>query len=618
MTERRGPSRRLPPVRSLRRRWPAAIVSLGAVTLGCGGPSGPVETSARATPVASDSYPPAEQQLRAERPPPPQGGQRSELLGMLAEQLRRSFSSLAQQAEPAHFLAYQVTEQESYEISASHGALVRSERGQSRVLDIDLRVGSAAADDTRRIPGEPFVSTYHGQTALPLTGSGPAVVNTVWLATNKQYESARQRWQRVRAENERSDDTRVEAPSFSPQGPVVAFLPRVEHELDAPRWEKLLARVSDTWSEYPQLVSSVDLSVQSQNRSYVNSDGTELQTGEHRVRLSFTVSTISEDGMPLTRYEAIDVRSVDDLPSERELKSRFARVFEDVRALSRAPLIEPYAGPAILDGRAAGVFFHEIFGHRIEGHRQDDVSEGQTFSALVGQQIVSDVLDIFDDPSLYRLNGVELNGHYFFDDEGVAARRAPLIEDGVLRGFLMSRTPTRRFLESNGHGRRQTGHRPVSRQANLVVEPNRAVSFSTLRRALLDEVKRQGLPYGLRFSEITGGYTQTQRYESQAFKVVPVMVYRVFPDGREELVRGVDIEGTPLTALSKVVMAANDYQVFNGVCGAESGWVPVSATSPSILVSQIEVARQEQTRARPPLLPPPTLATASSSASGAL
>jgi predicted Zn-dependent protease len=276
-----------------------------------------------------------------------------------------------------------------------------------------------------------------------------------------------------------------------------------------------------------------------------------------------------------------------------------------VRALRDAPVIEPYVGPAILDGKAAGVFFHEVFGHRIEGHRQDAEHEGQTFASMVGQQIMLASLSIYDDPTISRLNGVDLNGFYLFDDEGVPAQRANLIEAGVLRGFLLSRAPARGFHHSNGHGRREPGHAVVARQANLVIDPAQTVSRETLERALLAEVSAQQLPHGLRFAEISGGFTQTQRYDTQAFKVIPVMVYKIYPDGREQLVRGVDIEGTPLTALSKIALAANDFEVFNGVCGAESGWVPVSATSPSMLLSQIEVARKEQGDAKPPLLPPP-------------
>ena len=181
----------------------------------------------------------------------------------------------------------------------------------------------------------------------------------------------------------------------------------------------------------------------------------------------------------------------------------------------------------------------------------------------------------------------------------------------MLNGFLLSRSPTRGFSPSNGHGRRQEGRAVVSRQGNLVVEPKLVVPVAELRRMLREEAKRQGKLYGLSFRDISGGFTNTARGGPQAFKVLPILVYRVWVDGRpDELVRGVDLVGTPLAALSKIMAAADDYQTFNGYCGAESGFVPVSATSPSLLVQQIEVERRDKGSDKPPVLPAPALAPA--------
>jgi predicted Zn-dependent protease len=188
----------------------------------------------------------------------------------------------------------------------------------------------------------------------------------------------------------------------------------------------------------------------------------------------------------------------------------------------------------------------------------------------------------------------------------VVAQRAPLVVGGILKGFLLSRSPTRGFRNSNGHGRRQEGRAVVSRQGNLVVEPKVAVPVEDLRRRLRDVAKRQGKPYGLLFRDISGGFTNTARGGPQAFKVLPILVYRVWVDGRpDELVRGADLVGTPLSALSRIIAASDDYQTFNGYCGAESGFVPVSATSPSLLVEQIEIERRDKGNDKPPILAAP-------------
>jgi predicted Zn-dependent protease len=169
----------------------------------------------------------------------------------------------------------------------------------------------------------------------------------------------------------------------------------------------------------------------------------------------------------------------------------------------------------------------------------------------------------------------------------------------------MSRTPIEGFPKSNGHGRKQVGLNPVARQSNLIVEVAPEAVRPDLKKLLIEEVQKQGLPFGLYFDDIQGGFTLTGRTIPNAFNVLPLMVYRIYPSGREELVRGVDLIGTPLTAFSKIVAADKNLAVFNGTCGAESGSVPVSAVSPGIFVSQIEVQRKQKSQERPPVLPAP-------------
>jgi predicted Zn-dependent protease len=294
------------------------------------------------------------------------------------------------------------------------------------------------------------------------------------------------------------------------------------------------------------------------------------------------------------------------LPTRATLVAQVTALRDELLALRAAPLAEPYTGPAVLEGKAAGVFFHEIFGHRLEGHRQKDDFEGQTFTDQIGKRVLPEFIDVIDDPTAARLGETPLAGHYFVDDEGVSARPTVLVDEGKLKTFLLSRSPVVPFVASNGHGRRAVGHRVVARQGNLIVSARKSVSSGELREELIDEIKRQRKPYGLLFKDIEGGYTLTDRQGPQAFKVEPLMVYRVFADGRpDQLVRGVEIVGTPLSAFERIVAADDRPAVFNGMCFAESGWVPVSAVSPSLLLRTLEVERSMHDRAKPPLLPPP-------------
>ncbi len=309
--------------------------------------------------------------------------------------------------------------------------------------------------------------------------------------------------------------------------------------------------------------------------------------------------------MELHRSEWVDVASLDRVLDDAQIAARVDKVIADLTALRAAPVADPYEGPAILEGPAASVFFHEVFGHRIEGHRQKDEGEGQTFAKQIGQRIMPEWLDVYDDPTIARLAGVDLNGFYRVDDEGVPAQRASLVEHGVLKTFLLGRSPTRGFVHSNGHGRRSIAHSPVSRQANLVAVPARTVDRATLQKMLVDEVVRQHKPYGLVFRELDGGFTMTSRFEPQSFKLLSIMVSRVYPDGHEQLLRGADLEGTPLAALGDILAAGDDMQTFDGYCGAESGFVPVSSSSPSLLVAHVEVAKKAKERGKPPILPGP-------------
>ena len=350
-------------------------------------------------------------------------------------------------------------------------------------------------------------------------------------------------------------------------------------------------------------------SARAENEYLVNSEGSQIQQGRKYLRIVLSASTKAEDGMELSQYRTFNAASLEGLPTEEELKAEFKKVIDQVLALREAPLVEPYTGPAILMNRASGVFFHEIFGHRIEGHRQKDVEEGQTFTKKVGEQILPEFISVHDDPAMRKWGDVDLRGYYKYDDEGVPSQDVTLVENGVLKTFLLSRSPVQDFVHSNGHGRRSPGNDVVSRMGNTIVYSTKTAGFDELRQMLIAECKKQDKPYGLLFDDITGGFTGTSRRGTQTFKVLPVVVYRVYPDGRpDELVRGVDIVGTPLTSFSKITYTGDDPDVFNGSCGAESGFIPVSCVSPSILVSEIEVEKRRREQDKPPILAPPIAA----------
>jgi predicted Zn-dependent protease len=325
-----------------------------------------------------------------------------------------------------------------------------------------------------------------------------------------------------------------------------------------------------------------------------------------QARLVVFAATRADDGMDLYRAQTFEAETVAGLPTQAELEAAIRELGKSLEALRKAPVTEPFDGPAILSGRAAAVFFHEVLGHRLEGQRQRGDEEGQTFTKEVGNEILPTFLSVADDPTRTTFGKTWLSGSYEYDDEGQKARRVDLIDNGVLKTFLMSRLPIASFGASNGHGRAQSGRVPTGRQGNLIVTSTKSVPESELRKQLIDEAKKQGKPYGLYFEDISSGDSETTRRSPQAFQVVPLVVWRLYADGRpDELVRGVSIVGTPLSALKRILATSDKSEVFNGECGAESGTIPVSAVAPAMLVSEMETQKQAQGTARPPILPIP-------------
>jgi len=534
-------------------------------------------------------------------------------LAALRDELQRGMTELKAKGNPApYYIGYEVHDRKEVVVSASYGALVQSSSRRSRILDTDVRVGDYRLDSTHAIRSDDFdySSALSGHAVtLPLSDDPGALRSVAWLETDRRYKEAAERLVKVRTQRTLKVADEDPSDDFSHEKPVTYIGQAAAIEVDVPAWEKKMRELSARFRKQDDIYDSqVTLQVVSHTRWLLSSEGSVIQTGRNYVRVFLQAETRADDGMELERFESYDAASFDSLDKVSEMEKGADKMIADLKALRKAPLADPYIGPAILEGRAAGVFFHEIFGHRVEGHRQKNEDEGQTFAKKIGEPVMPTFVSVYDDPTLSRIGGVDLNGFYRYDDEAVTAQRATLVDKGVLTGFLLSRSPTRGFHESNGHGRRQEGRPVVSRQGNLVVQTSAVVPIDELRHRLREEAKRQGKQYGLLFRDISGGFTNTTRTGPQSFKVLPILVYRIWADGRpDELVRGVDLVGTPLSSLSRILASGDDYQTFNGYCGAESGFVPVSATSPSLLVQQIEIERRDKGSDKPPVLPAPSL-----------
>lgn len=523
--------------------------------------------------------------------------------------MRRAFKTLKKQNPPVYYMAYTFTEGASYGISVEDGGVSQQWENQVNYVDVQARAGSATMDNTRKLKNAKDDYSVVGGRVPALTGNGSAFTAAVWRLTQRAAEHAQQAYGRVQADVQAASQRMDDSPDFV-FPPVSSYCRTVDSvDIDWQKVEDLLVKASRrVQGNATVLTNNFDFSGKIVHRYFVDSQGTRLKTPAAEFRLTYSLAGKTADGLEISRMNGYDMLDMSGLPSEEKLLADVAQSLRELEALSRAPLAEPITAPAILKSRAMGVFVHEVLGHRMEGHRQKEDSFGRTFTSKLGQQVTAPFISVVDDATLESFAGVPLRGFYEYDDEGVKAQPVVMIENGVLKNFLMSSSPIKGFAASNGHGRRARDKRAVARMGNTRVIASETVPYEQLEKMLLEEIKRQGKPYGFIIDDLSGGFTMTDTGSPQVFKLEPKLVYRVYPDGRKEVLRGADLVGTPLVSFSQILAAADDDGVFNGNCGAESGWVPVSAVAPSILFKTLEIENTAKSAVKPPVLPPPSAA----------
>jgi len=529
-------------------------------------------------------------------------------LKLMSAELKRSIKTLKKLTPPVYYLSYTYEDKNMQSFSVQQGELV-SDTSRSSVLAVLARSGSPKMDNTRPLKGSQSESGNSLQVmygVTPFDDDPVAFKLALWSATQNMAEKAQEELARVQTNSQTAAVRQDDSDDF--------VLPPAEQYCREQKPQQFDTEKISAWlTEASQLTrgkkfvqdSRFSFSVEQGHRYFANSAGTQLKTPFIFVRLSYVLVNLLEDGTPLQRFRTYDVTEESQLPSKEQFLADVRQSLTELEGLTNAPEADPVTVPAILKNRAMAVFVHEVLGHRVEGHRQKLDSFGKTFTSKVGQLITAPFITIVDDATLRSFNGEPLRGFYEYDDEGVKVRPVTLVENGILRGFLMSSSPINGFPTSNGHGRGELGKLPVARMGVTRLVANQTVSYDELEKQLLAEIRAQQKPYGYIIDDLSGGFTMTETFFPQVFKLQPKLVYRLYPDGRKEIVRGADIVGTPLVSFGQILAAADDYAVFNGSCGAESGWVPVSAIAPSVLLKSLEIEKTGKSDDKPPLLPSP-------------
>jgi len=528
------------------------------------------------------------------------------VLTAMEQELNRSMKELKlEDYDKPYFISYLIKENTVNQIMAKFGSLILSEKSKTRELFVDVRVGDYQLDNS--VNGKSGSrSSYKRSSLLPIENDIDAIRAVIWQITDDTYKKSLTQYFNKKAKKVQEVD-KNNLPSFSKEKPRIHIGKERQLVFDKSEWEKKIKELSSIVKDYRELDdSTITFTAQKETVFFINSEKSKYITDDILYSINIDLSAISEDGNVINNFGSFHYKSIADIPDLDSIKKEVKKVIDEAYEIKNAKSINPINVPAILEPEAAGILFHEAIGHRLEGERQIDDTQGQTFSERVGTQIIPSFLSIEDNPSLYDFNGGSLLGYFVYDDQGVKGKRVSLVKNGILRNFLLSRTPVKGFINSNGHGRASNGRAPMARMSNLIIRSENEFSKQELKNLLIQEIKKQNKDFGIIIKKMTGGETNTSSYDFQAFKATPLLLYKVDPDtGEETPVRGVEIVGTPLISINKIIATGNNYKAFNGFCGAESGYVPVSTIAPSILISEIELQKTTSEKEKKPILPPP-------------
>lgn len=535
-----------------------------------------------------------------------------DLLKILEKEISRGMEYYKKADIPVYLISYRVDEVETYSIMSSFGTLIRSNANKERLLTVQVRVGDKNLDNFHELRDDAsaYLTSRYTIVNIPVDNDAKAISLALWEATETEYRNAAARFEKIKANVAVKVEAEDKAPDYSSVTPVQYYekpLKMSDFKFDIKDWENRLKKYSASFADKKDILDGEStLTFKIERKYFANSEGTSIAQNNTYCHAFLSVMTQAEDGMELPLLQMYFGLNPQNLPEDKVMVKDAQDIAKTAIAMKTAPVVDPYTGPAILSNDAAGVFFHEIFGHRIEGLRLKSESDGQTFKKKVGEVVLNKDLSVIFDPTITSYKGIPLNGSFKYDDEGVKGEKVVIVDKGVLKNFLMTRTPINDFPKSNGHARAQAGYQPVSRQSNLLVETEKPYSDEQLKKMLIEEAKNQGKEYGYYFAKVTGGFTMTGRFIPNSFNVTPLEVYRVFVDGRpDELVRGVDLVGTPLAMFSQVEAAGMTPGNFAGTCGAESGGIPAGCCSPALFVKQIEMQKKDKSQNRPPIIERP-------------
>ncbi len=550
----------------------------------------------------------------------------------MLDELARAKTLQLNNLDKPYFVQYGTSEVDQGSISASLGGVTSSTRVHFREPRIEVRVGDYKFDNTNSI--------YTGNTRLglfPIDDDYQAMRTDLWLTTDGLYKAATDQITRKRgalreiAEPEKTAD-------FAIAKAVQIVQPAATLKFDQKLWEDVVRRLSARFTAHPKVISSsVRLRSISSTYRLVNTEGTIVRVPQQLSEIEIAANGLAPDGSRVWDHQFITVFDPAQFPKPAELEKAAEAIGTETEALIKAPTVEDYSGPVLFEQEAAAELMAAVLTDAVCLQRKPVAPPGadnpgsevieSVWATRVGSKVAPDWLAILDNPEEQQFHGTLLAGHYLVDDEGIPAQRVMLVDKGVFKGFLFSRQPVREFNTSNGHGRLPGGWGAEAAViGNLFVHADQTVSETQMRTKLMQKVKSAGLKYGViirrldfpstaNFQELQSMARQLQKNGYARTVNMPLLAYRVYPDGHEELVRGLRFREFSAKDLRDLDAASDHPYVLNYVnngssfnlANAGSDATTSSVISPSLLFDNVDLARAEDEAGRLPIVPPPTL-----------
>lgn len=559
------------------------------------------------------------------------------LLRAMNDELARSKQlAVVAGSDAPYFFSYTLTDAETLRVSASMGAVVSVSRNRFRSPQTEVRVGSYDFDNTGHIfSGIYSGSRYDGN--WPLDDDYANFRSELWLSTDRAFKAAVESMARKRASMNNANASAESLPDFSKVAPVVSIGKVVRPKVDDQEWTARASRLAAVFNGTKEVLSSaVELQLIQGPTTLMNSEGTAVRYNDDMYWIYAKAEGQAPDGMLLHDAVSIQALELDKFPAEAEMRKSLAEVGENIRALVHAPMSESYSGPVLLEPRAAAQLLAQLLGDNLRVPRRPMSDPGRNvpfqpseLENRMGARVLPDSFDVTDDPTQSTFNGKPLLGFYPFDIEGVPPRPVSVVEKGVLKSFLTTRQPIKGFPVSNGHARLPGSYGTFAAAiGNLFVKSSETTPMADLKKRLIEMTTSRGKPYGMLVRKLDYPYSATgtelqslaqasaQSGGSARPVSPPILIYRVYPDGREELVRGVRFRGLTTRALRDILAASSETAQFDfvnvgaplAILGAGGYLAPASVVSPGLLFEELELEPPQDQLPKAPTVPPPNAA----------